>query len=159
MKKILAIDIGGPIIQRPAHSSLDEYRAAEPVANSFATLNTLSYLFKENIHLISQCNQDLQDVKIDWMQRHNFHILTNIPLDRVHFVREPHQKALLAEELQATHFVEDRAEILNYALLRVDHLYLFRPNVEEASKYPLLLRHADIVINWDALFYRIDRTL
>lgn len=159
MRKLLAVDIGGPIIQRPAHSSLDEYRNANPTPDSFSTLNILNYLFRGNVHLISQCNQDLQDVKLDWMQRNNFHFLASIPLDRIHFVRETQEKAEVAETLKATHFVEDRAGIFDYAFLKVDHLYLFNPNVAEALEYPQLLRHADIVLNWDSLLHRINKTL
>jgi len=155
MIQLLAVDIGGPIIQRPAHSTLEEYAQAEAVADSFSSLAYLHSIFGENIHLISQCQPDLQEVKLKWMEEKNFCHLTKVPLKRIHFVREPHEKALLAKELKATHFVEDRAEILNHAMKVVENLFLFRPNLSEALNYPALLKNCRVVLNWDSLVWFI----
>jgi len=155
MTKLLAVDIGGPIIQRPAHSSLEEYAQAEAVTDSFQSLADLSSVFGTNIHLISQCQPDLQQVKLKWMAERNFCELTKVTSERIHFVREPQEKAILAKELKATHFVEDRAEILNHAMGVVENLFLFRPNLSEALHYPDLLKKSRIVLNWDSLVWFI----
>lgn len=150
--KTLAVDIGGPIIRRSAGSSLDEYRQASPEVDAFDSIRRLASEF-DQIHLISQCSPDLQAVKIDWISRHYMFLATGLAAENVHFVRNPEDKATLCKFIKATHFVDDRAEILNHALGVVDHLYLYRPNYDEAVKFPGLLNHSHIVLTWKHLMF------
>jgi hypothetical protein len=157
-KEILAVDIGGPILNAKGGSTPAQYAAALPTAGGFNALLELGRLrFGNRIRLISQCNEEIQAVKLDWMARHEFFEATGISLDRIHFVREPAGKAEVCRTYGVTHFVEDRPLIMLYAMHDVPNLFLFRPDPAEAAKYPEVLARARVSGGWDDLLpYLLD---
>ena len=148
----LAVDIGGPIIRAPGGSAPDVYRNAQPTRGCFAGLRTLSRRrFGDAIHLISQCDEQVQAAKLDWFRAKRFHTRTGVTPDRVHFVRKPEDKAALCKELGVTHFVDDRPHILMHALGVVPNLFVFNPDPAELGRHPLVAVAAREVVDWDAL--------
>lgn len=157
-KEVLAVDIGGPILDAKGGSTPAQYAAARPTLGGFDALWTLKQLrFDDRIRLISQCNEEIQAVKLDWMKRHDFLAATGMSLDRIHFVREPAGKAEVCRQYGVTHFVEDRPLIMLYAMHDVPNLFLFRPDPAEAAKYPEVLARARVSGGWeDLLPYLLD---
>lgn len=151
-KDTLAVDIGGPMLNAKGGSTPAQYAAAPPTLGGFAALRLLKdRRFGERIHLISQCNEEIQAVKLDWMARHEFLAATGMSLDRIHFVREPAGKAEVCRQYGVTHFVEDRPLIMSFVLDDVANLFLFRPDSAEAAKYPDVLKRARIADGWESL--------
>lgn len=148
----LAVDIGGPIIRAKGGSAPDVYRAAQATTGCFAGLRALARLrFGGAIHLISQCNEDVQAAKLDWFAAKRFHARTGVTPDRVHFVRRPEDKAALCRTLGVTHFVDDRPSIVAHAIGIVPNLYLFNPDPAELGAHPHVALTAREVADWDTL--------
>ncbi|HTK04172.1 MAG TPA: hypothetical protein VL500_01180 [Candidatus Eisenbacteria bacterium] len=151
-KETLAVDIGGPILDAKGGSTPSQYRDASPTPGGFAALRRLKdERFGDRIHLISQCNETIQAVKLDWMARHGFLEATGMTIDRIHFVREPVGKAGVCQWQGVTHFIEDRPLIMSFVLDEVANLYLFRPDPAELAKHPAVAASARIVDGWEAL--------
>lgn len=152
VKDVLAVDIGGPILNAKGGSTPAQYAAAPPTPGGFNALWLLKHRrFGDRIHLISQCNEDVQAVKLDWMDRRGFFDATGMTLERIHFVREPSGKAEVCRQYGVTHFVEDRPLIMSFVLDDVANLFLFRPDPAEVAKYPDVLRRARIADGWESL--------
>ncbi len=153
-KDILALDIGGPILKAKGGSTPAAYAAAEPTPGGFDGASQLCHeVFDGRMFLLSQCTQEVERVKRDWFVRHKFHELTSIQTDRLVFVREPEEKALVCIRRGVTHFVDDRPHILRHAIGHVPHLFLFNPDPAEVElkENSDVLRHVRIVRNWAEL--------
>ena len=150
--EILAVDIGGPILNAKGGSSPETYRAAPQTEGAFPALHVLHHRrFHRRIHVISQCNEEIQAIKLDWFARHRFHELTHVDPAHVHFVREQAGKAALCKELGVTHFVDDRPPILAHAVGVVPNLFAFRPDPFELGANPTVMLAAREVDGWPAL--------
>jgi hypothetical protein len=148
---VLAVDIGGPIMRVKGGSVPLAYRYANQTPGAFDGLRILAARkFGARIHLISQCDTFVQAAKMEWMAERRFGSETGIASERIHFVREKSGKAEVCAQYGVTHFVEDRPEIMSYALA-VPNLYLFSPDAGEMASFPEVVARATVVFDWTRL--------
>ncbi len=134
----LGVDIGGVLIDRVADgadTSFFSHRFLETPAVAYAldTLAKLRSRFGERIHLVSKCGPSVQHKTLLWLAHHDFGARTGIALERVHFCRTRAEKAPICKRLDATHFVDDRYDVLS-CLGTVPRLYLFRPRQKDLAR-------------------------
>lgn len=128
---VLAVDIGGPIIRQRAVPT--EY-AAEAIRQ------VVTERFGARVHLISQCDEETERRRLDWLETHYFYSRAYVKRDHVHFCRELWEKAEICSRLGATHFVENRIGAMIH-IRSVPNLFLYRPDPEECKQFPQFMRY------------------
>jgi hypothetical protein len=138
----LGVDFGRVINDASAHPSGDdtsflrgseeEMLATPKMAGSFESLNRLEELFGGQVWIVSKAGPRIQANTERWLAHHDFYASTGIPSDHVRFVRRRADKAAVCTKLGITHFVDDRAEVLEHLMGIVPHLYLFGPQHKPA---------------------------
>ena len=96
-----------------------------PEAFSFLKLLNSTTRFDGRVHLVSKCGPVVEERTRSWLIRTNFHRETEIGMDKLHFVRERADKAVICKRLGVTHFVDDRIDVLA-KMDSVSHRFLFR---------------------------------
>lgn len=156
----LGVDIGKVIADEDAVegiSLLTEYWELTPftagAVEALSQLNTDGG-FAGQVHLISKAGPKVQQRTRDWLQLSGFHDTTQIPADRLHFVRDHHEKAPVARRLGVTHFVDDRIAVLTHMdFARVRFLFSLRtpPQIPEwathVRTWSELMRHLTEVLS------------
>lgn len=69
-----------------------------------------------------------------WLEEHGFYDATGTKAEDITFCRQRSDKAAICRDLQITHFVDDRLEILS-SLESVEYRYLFQPRAEDLEEY------------------------
>ncbi len=127
----LAVDIGGPIIEKKR----------QPTARAIWAITLLvQRRFGVRTHLISQCSVETEAWRREWLEEHRFFDLTGVLRQHVHFCRELSEKSEICSELGITHFVENHPAVLRH-IRTVPHLYLFHPDAEECQRHPQLMQY------------------
>ena len=144
---ILGVDFGRVINDGSSHPSGDdtsfltaseaEMLATPAMAGSFEVLAKLTELFEGRVWIVSKAGPRIQANTERWLNHHTFFEKTGIPADHFRFVRRRADKAAVCRELGITHFIDDRAEVLEYLVGTVPHLYLFGPQDKAAPSYML----------------------
>ncbi len=153
---VLGVDIGGVIIDRINDGTdtsffSENYLHTTEVPGVFEALRRLvAEKFGDKVFLVSKCGQRTSDKTLAWLEYHDFHRITGVGSDAVHFCRERHQKAPICQKLGITHFVDDRLEILG-RLATVSTLYLFQPNSKEIRKFAQFLSRVHQVQSWQEI--------
>lgn len=151
MKEVLGVDVGGVIIDR-VNDGTDtsffgrNFLLTTAVADGFEVLKRLSKRF-DQIVLVSKCGQSTQDRTRKWLAHHDFYNRTGIADVDVHFCRERRDKAGICQQLNVTHFIDDRLEVLGY-LETVPNLYLFQPVESEVKRFSRFLPRVTRVNSW-----------
>ena len=133
--KNLGIDVGGVIISRANDDTdtsffSDNYLATTPEIGAFESINA-AFARYDNIYIVSKCGDNVRRKTLEWFKHHNFYGVTGVKEENVFFCRKRNEKVGICEQLGITTFVDDRLEILNYMLDKVDNLYLFKPQDSE----------------------------
>ncbi len=155
-KEALGVDIGGVIIDRVGDRTdtsffADNYLRTTAVPYAFDALRQLAAKrFGDRIFLISKCGQRTQEKTLRWLDHHQFCNITGIGRDHVRFCRERHEKAAVCEELEITHFIDDRLAVLRN-LVNVGSLYLFRPRPDEVRQFTSSLSRVRQVNSWQEI--------
>ena len=111
--------------------------ATPEIAGSFESLRRLNALFGGKVWIVSKAGQRVQESTERWLAHRSFYDASDISADRVRFVRRRADKAAVCRELEITHFVDDRVEVLEYLVGIVPHLYLFGPQEKPAPSQML----------------------
>lgn len=149
----LGVDIGGVIIKNQdtdADTSFmsKNFLSTPALEDSFDQLKQLNNgRFKGHVYLVSKCGPSVQSKTKKWLKHHNFHEITGISEEHVHFCIERKEKAEISQKLGLTAFVDDRLEILGY-LSHLKELYLFNPMAEEIADNEQYLPLVKVVRNW-----------
>jgi hypothetical protein len=132
----------------------DNFLNTTPVPEAFETLRELvDRRFGDNVHLVSKCGRRTQEKTLQWLEHHNFYQRTGINPAHVHFCRERREKAGICARLGATHFIDDRLEILSY-LTSVPNLYLFQADAREVNRFRHVLPSVTRVESWAEILQR-----
>jgi hypothetical protein len=133
----LGVDFGRVINGGSSHLSGDDTSflsgseedmlATPETAGASESLARLVVLFDGGVWIVSKAGQRTQANTERWLAHRDFYAATGIPPDHVRFVRRRVDKAEVCAELGITHFVDDRAEVLQYLVGLVPNLYLFGP--------------------------------
>jgi len=152
---ILGIDIGGVITNRVSEdrpfgtSKADEYTHVSPVEGALVTIARLvSQRFETAVWLVSRCDQDAEQPILEWLERNGFFRVTGVSRNRVRFCRERRTKAAICRELDITHFIDDRLEVLSHLVDIVPNLYLLRSRAGDPARFHHILSRVHVVTRW-----------
>jgi hypothetical protein len=99
--------------------------ATPAVPGAFDSLTRLNRSFAGRVWIVSKCGPRIQERTERWLAHHHFFERTGIDPAHLRFCRQRPEKAIHCAELGVTHFVDDRADVLEHLVGLVDHLYLF----------------------------------
>lgn len=157
--RIMGVDVGGVIIDRQNDQTDTSffgpsYLETTPVPGVFEALNELrkgGYL----IHVVSKCGANTQRRTLKWLKHHNFYQRTGTLPENLHFCRTRPEKAPICRRLGATHFVDDRLDVLDY-LNDVPNLFLFQPNPSDEQRFQASPQRARLVWKWEEVLAGLD---
>lgn len=129
----LGIDIGRVIITPGDDNSdtsflrgtIQDALNTPPYPGAFETIHQLVELFAGKVWLVSKAGPRTQEKTILWLAHHRFYHHTGVSKSQVRFCRQRHEKANHCRELQITHFIDDRIQVLKHLRTLVPNLYLF----------------------------------
>jgi hypothetical protein len=102
-----------------------EALATPPSHGAFAVVAELVERTGGQVWLVSKAGPRIQELTRRWLVHQRFFALTGMGYDHLHFCLQRHEKADLARELELTHFVDDRLDVLLHLRGVVGRLYLF----------------------------------
>lgn len=113
----IGFDIGDTLLDRNGRTfslySQEERRSLfQPFKGSLQVIETLcTQLGRENVYIISKCDQETEEQLIDWLSFHKFIGENKILQENIFFCRERKDKAPIIKSLGLNVFVDDRIEI------------------------------------------------
>jgi hypothetical protein len=141
----IGVDIGRVIINGDGsdtaffgHSQVEAMRAPA-VAGAFDAIAELVRRFEGRVYLVSKCGAKIQARSLAWLDHHGFWAATGVDRAHVRFCKERRDKAIHAQKLELTHFVDDRFDVLTHLVGLVDRMYLFGPQRRRSEQLPGML--------------------
>ncbi|MEM9193512.1 MAG: hypothetical protein AAGF12_30335 [Myxococcota bacterium] len=132
---VLGVDIGRVIIgtaDMGGHADTtflrgDDHAAMNTpsAAGAFETLRDLVSEFRGAVWLVSKCGPRIQARTRAWLAHHRFFDRTGVRPGRVLFCRRRPDKREHCLAIGATHFIDDRTDVLRHLRGVVPNLYLF----------------------------------
>jgi hypothetical protein len=132
---VLGIDIGRVIIgaadasgraDTSFLSGSDEAALSTPASEgAFDAIADLTSAFAGRVWLVSKCGPRIQQLTRRWLQRQSFYERTGVRQDRVRFCLKRPEKRDHCAAISATHFVDDRLDVLEHLAGLVPRLYWF----------------------------------
>lgn len=158
MRECLGVDLGNVIIDHvgfgttPWFFQSGDYNIIPPVSGVFNALLRLNQeRFDNNIFVVYNAS-DVADQKIiSWLKMHDFFNRTGISPDYVRRTQNGRNKSSICRLYHATHFIDDRLEVLSRLVGNVESLYLFRPQQKEVEQYRDFLIHVQQIAAWDEI--------
>jgi hypothetical protein len=147
----LGIDVGRVLISpgdssKPDTSfiggSLEDALTTPPYDDMFDIVPSLVERFEGRVWIVSKCGPRIQERTLQWFEHHRFFERTGIHRDQVRFCLKRPDKAIHCRELGITHFIDDRADVLEPMAGIVPNRYLFGP---QRGSTPADMRH---VMTW-----------
>ena len=130
----IGLDVGGVIIDAIANDNTDtsfrsdNFLATTAVKGAFEAIKKLVEAYgSENIFIISKCGPEIERKTRLWLEATGFYTITGFDPANLYFCLNRPDKAPIAQELQLTDFVDDKAEVLRYMEGIVTRRYLFGP--------------------------------
>jgi hypothetical protein len=160
----LGVDWGNVIIDHMGFGTTDEFVLTRDYNTIWAmpgVMESLAWLSRERFEnriFVAYNATNVVDQKVfAWLDRHRFHQLTGIPPSRVHRSWDGRDKSDLCRKYGATHFVDDRLEVLGMIQKVVPHLYLFRHQPQEVAKFEkdIPLTRVNQINSWPELAQKI----
>lgn len=134
-KAVLGIDIGRVIIgaadpsgkaDTSFLSGSDEAALSTPASEgAFSAIAELTRAFEGRVWLVSKCGPRIQRLTRRWLQRQSFYERTGVRPDRVRFCLKRPEKRDHCAAIGATHFIDDRLDVLEHLAGLVPRLYWF----------------------------------
>jgi hypothetical protein len=122
--------LGGP--DTFLEGSLEEALATPAMPGAMEALARLGMLFKGRLWVVSKCGPRIQDRTEKWLDHNDFYAQTGFERSHLNFCRQRPDKAPRCAELGITHFIDDRADILESMEGIVEHRFLFASRGDEA---------------------------
>src|SRR5262249_32010538 len=117
----LGIDIGRVIIDGSSHPNGGDTAffdgdeatmlATPEMDGAFDAIPELCDRFDGRVWLVSKCGPRVQARTLRWLEAHRFADRTGVAADQVRFCRIRAEKRLHCEELDLTHFIDDRVDV------------------------------------------------
>lgn len=125
----LGVDFGDVIIQLQPTAGISfydhTYLSCPQLPGAMAALTKLRKKFLEKIYIISKC-APYEEIKIlNWLEARSFFAITGIHKNHVIFCRQREEKAVIAQQINLTHFIDDKIDVLQH-MNTVTHLYLMQ---------------------------------
>lgn len=128
----IGIDIGRVIINGDGQDtnflgvSLEEAMKAPAMPWAFDSIERIVRRFDGRAWLVSKCGESVARKSIQWLAHHGFWKHVGMDPDRIRFCRKRPEKAIICRELEITHFVDDRQDVLAAMDGVVEHRFLFQ---------------------------------
>jgi hypothetical protein len=132
---ILGLDIGRVIIgaadasgraDTSFLSGSDDAALSTPASEgAFDAIAELTRAFSGRVWLVSKCGPRIQQLTRRWLQLQSFYERTGVRQDRVRFCLKRPEKRDHCVAIGATHFVDDRLDVLEHLAGLVPRLYWF----------------------------------
>ncbi len=156
MKESLGVDLGNVIIDHigfgttPEFFRSGDYNKIPPVPGVITALRHLNQeRFNGDIFVVYNASDIAEQKILSWLKSHEFFEQTGISPDRVRRTQNGRDKSSICAIYQATHFVDDRLEVLGYLVGKVSNLYLLRPQEDEVEQHRDFLIHIQQFMKWD----------
>ncbi len=140
----LGIDIGRVIIDGSSHPTgddtaffkggIDNALRTPAMPGALEAITRLVEQFDGRVWLVSKCGERVQLRTREWLAHHQFFEQTGIDPEHLRFCRERREKAIHCRELEITHFIDDRSDVLVALEGIVPHRYLFGPQRKVAAR-------------------------
>jgi hypothetical protein len=158
MKECLGVDLGNVIIDHlgfgttPEFFRMGDYNIIPPVSGVFEALRQLNEKrFGSELFVVYNAT-DVADQKItSWLLAHDFFARTGILSDRVKRTQNGRNKLSVCRMYGASHFVDDRLEVLSHLVGEVKNLFLLRPQQQEIEQYKDFLPSVNQFGSWNDL--------
>jgi len=125
----------------------DNAMRTPPSEGAFASIRQLVEQFEGRVWLVSKCGDKIQQRSKAWLRFQDFHRQTGVPAGNVRFCKRRQDKRIHANQLNLTHFIDDRVDVLRHLRGRVDHMYLFG-NQKRGRAIPDWVTHT---LDWAAV--------
>jgi hypothetical protein len=99
--------------------------ATPATEGAFEAVAQLVRAFEGRVWLVSKCGPRIQQLTRRWLERHDFYRQTGLRPDRVRFCLQRPEKRDHCAAIGATHFIDDRLDVLENLFGLVQHLYWF----------------------------------
>ncbi len=158
MKECLGVDLGNVIIDHlgfgttPEFFRSGDYNIIPAVSGVFEALRLLNEKrFGGEVFVVYNAT-DVADQKItSWLLAHDFFVHTGILPDRVKRTQNGRNKLSVCQIFGATHFVDDRLEVLSHLVGKVENLYLLQPQQIEVEQYREFIDSVSQFDTWENL--------
>lgn len=159
---ILGLDVGGVILDFVPYKDTDKdfggpnYLETPEITDAIESISKLNKesRFAGNIYLVSKVKHDEFRIK-SWLEKHDFFTKTGIPEDHLFTCKERADKEAIVKRLGVTHFVDDRAEILETMVGLVPNLYQFQGLDENHADYAHVGDKLIKVHDWQDLYKKL----
>lgn len=150
----IGIDIGGVIIDRANDGTDtsffgDNFLRTTPVAGVFEGIKALVDSGAD-CYIVSKAGVKTQERSKLWLVNQEFFRKTGFDPEHIHFCRERHEKAPIAQRLKLTHFIDDKLEVLGY-LDTVPNKYLLNSTKGEVRRYSHHLPKVKLHATWQTV--------
>jgi hypothetical protein len=127
VKTRIGIDVGGVLMARGEGTQdtifADAYLTSPQCPMAFEWVKVFVDRFgSQNVFIVSKCGNKIRARTLEWLEHNKFYEITGFDRGNVRFCYQRHEKAGICRDLQITHFIDDRAEVLSY-MNTVPHLY------------------------------------
>jgi hypothetical protein len=96
-----------------------------PSPGALEGVRVLVDAFAGQAWLVSKAGPNVQHKTRRWLDHWDFYAATGLPRDHVRFCLQRSQKAGHCRDVEITHFIDDRLDVLAHLRGIVPHLYLF----------------------------------
>jgi len=124
----IGFDFGGVIIEPFPESKTEsfEHLRVNPTPGAFEAIRELVEFFgPKNSFIVSKCGTTMEQRVVEWLRENDFYNRTSLPSPNVFFCRERKDKAPICKNLQITHFIDDRSDVLQHMVGIIPNLYHF----------------------------------
>ena len=129
----IGIDIGRVIITPGddnadtsfLRGSIQDALNTQACAGAIEVIEKLVQINDGKVWLVSKAGPRTQEKTLRWLEHHLIYERTGLDKQHVRFCRQRHEKADHCRELQITHFIDDRIQVLKHLRYLVPNLYLF----------------------------------
>lgn len=143
----VGLDIGGVIRADRAGANTPDFLERPAVDGAFAAVAQIVAAFgSAHVFIISKCKETTEPKLREWLARKGFYSETGFNEANLNFCRERPDKAPIAQRLELTHFVDDRADVLWHMRGIVPNLYLFGLRIDQQEDTGGFVR----VLTWEA---------
>ncbi|HET9933466.1 MAG TPA: hypothetical protein VFQ35_22330 [Polyangiaceae bacterium] len=167
VNRVLGVDVGRVIIcpvsadgvEDTSFLSGTEQRALEtpPCDGAFEAIRDLVQLFEGRVWLVSKCGPRIQALTRRWLAHQRFHEFTGVPPTHVRFCLRRPEKRGHCESIGATHFIDDRLDVLQHLRGAVPNLYWFGHQRTGAASPGWVTPTADFRIARERIFSDVAR--
>lgn len=133
--------------------SVEQALLTLPSPGALESVTKLVTLFSGEVWIVSKCGPSVQKKTKAWLAHWDFYTQTGLDPSRVLFCLHRHEKAPTCEGLGITHFIDDRADVLEPMRGVVPNLYLFG---EQAESVPDWVTHTP---DWTSVVESVGRTV